>query len=73
MKTGYKVFSLLRTSLLVKCLIAGELQGIGLFLTVKNCARTYGVLCLMRIKIVAVVHHELDFNFGGSEVISIAY
>lgn len=72
-KTGYKVFSLLCTSLLVKCLIAGELEGIDLFLTVKNCARTSGVLCVMRIKIVAVVHHEIDFNFCGSEVKSIAY
>lgn len=39
----------------------------------ENCARTSGVLCVMRIKIVAVVHHELDFNFCGSAVISITY
>lgn len=39
----------------------------------KNCARTSGVLCVLRIKIAAVVHHGLDFNFCGSEVISITY
>lgn len=39
----------------------------------ENCARTSGALCVMRIKIVAVVHHEVDFNFCGSAVISITY
>lgn len=39
----------------------------------KNCARTSGALYVMRIKMVAVVHHELDFSFCGCEVISITY